>query len=180
MSPVGDILSDRLLQPVEGPRTARLRLRPFVAADLDAYAAMCADPEVMAHIGSGGPVGRDIAWRQMAMFNGEWTLRGYGQWAIERLADGALLGRAGFLHPEGWPGNELGWLLARDAWGQGYASEAVRAARDFGRARLGVTDLISLIRPANLRSIALAQRIGAVLERETDFFGGPARVYRHP
>lgn len=160
--------------------TDRLVLRPFRAADLDPYAAICADPEVMRHIGAGGPVGRDVAWRQMALHLGEWTLRGYGTWALERRADGALLGRAGFLHPEGWPGVELAWLLARPAWGQGLAFEAVRAARDFGRRRLGVERPISLIRPDNARSIALAERLGAMREDELSFLGGATLRYRHP
>lgn len=62
--------------------TARLRLRPFRADDIEAYAALCADAEVMRHIGAGTPIGRDLAWRQMAALNGEWSLRGYGHWAL--------------------------------------------------------------------------------------------------
>lgn len=158
--------------------TARLVLRAFRNGDLDAYAEMCADAEVMRHIGKGGPVGRDVAWGQMAFFLGHWSLRGYGMWAVER--DGALIGRAGFIHPEGWPGLELGWLLARDAWGQGYATEACRAALTHGRGQFGEREVISLIRPANQRSIALAQRLGATLAREIDFMGAPAQVYLHP
>jgi len=160
--------------------TARLRLRPFVEADLDAYAEMCADEEVMRYIGTGGAVGRDIAWRQMAMFLGHWTLRGYGMWALERRSDRRLIGRAGYLHPEGWPGNELAWLLERDAWGHGYAFEAVNAARAFGRDALGVGELISLIRADNTRSIALAQRLGAVDAGPVTVMGGEARLFRHP
>ena len=162
-------------------RTPRLRLRAFVQGDLDAYAAMCADAEVMRHIGAGGPVGRDMAWRAMAVFLGQWALLGYGMWAIERRSDGRLIGRAGFLNPEGWPGNELGWLLARDAWGQGFAFEAASAALAFGRRELGLNgELISLIRDANTRSIALAERLGAVNTGPIEFLGGQALVFRHP
>lgn len=157
--------------------TARLVLRAFRGGDLDDYAAMCADAEVMRHIGKGGPVGRDVAWNQLAFFLGHWSLRGYGMWAIEH--DGRLIGRAGFINPEGWPGLELGWLLARDAWGQGYATEACIAALRHGRAQFGKRELISLIRPANERSIAVASRLGATLAREIDFMGTPARVYVH-
>lgn len=160
-------------------RTARLHLRMFRAGDLDAYAAMCADAEVMQHIGEGGPVGRDVAWRQMALFLGHWTLRGHGMWAVERRADGRLIGRVGFLEPEGWPGCELGWLLARETWGEGYAQEASAAAIACGREQLGLTELISLIRPDNRRSIALAERLGASLDRSIDFMGGTTEVYRH-
>ena len=63
--------------------TARLKLRQFRGADWDAYAAMCADPEVMRHIGAGGPLARDDAWRSMSGMLGHWTLRGYGMWAVE-------------------------------------------------------------------------------------------------
>ena len=160
--------------------TPRLVLRGFRLADLDAYAAMCADEEVMRHIGSGGTVGRDVAWRHLALFLGSWSLIGHGMWAIERRADGALIGRAGFLEPEDWPGCELGWLLARTAWGQGYAFEAAQAARDCGRHELGLGRLISLIRPDNQRSIALAERLGARNGGPIDFMGSQALLYRHP
>jgi RimJ/RimL family protein N-acetyltransferase len=160
--------------------TPRLRLRALSLADLDAYAALCADEEVMRYIGAGGPVGRDVAWRHLALFNGEWTLSGSGMWAVERRSDGVFIGRAGFLNPVGWPGRELGWTLARAAWGQGYAFEASEAARRFGRQQLGVTDLISMIRQANARSIALAERLAATNEGPIDFLGGQALVFRHP
>lgn len=62
--------------------TARLRLRAFTLADLDAYAAICADVEVMRYIGTGGPVGRDVAWRHLAAFLGEWALTGLGGTAL--------------------------------------------------------------------------------------------------
>ena len=160
-------------------RTARLELRAFAERDLDAYAAMCADPEVMRFIGAGGPVDRGLAWRQMAMFVGEWTLHGYGMWAVVSREDGRLLGRAGFLHPPGWPEAELGWLLARDAWGRGLAAEAARAALAHGRERLGLDAPISLIRPDNLRSIALARRLGATPESRIELLGAQAMVWRH-
>jgi RimJ/RimL family protein N-acetyltransferase len=160
-------------------KTPRLLLRPFRLADLDAYAAMCADEEVMRYIGSGGAVGRDVAWRHLALFLGSWALVGHGMWAIERRSDGVLIGRAGFLDPEGWPGCELAWLLARAAWGQGYAFEAARAALAFGCRELGLSDVISLIRPDNRRSIALAERLGAHSAGPIEFMGDSALLYRH-
>ena len=160
--------------------TERLTLRHFREADLDAYAAMCADPEVMRHIGAGGPVGRDVAWRQMALFLGEWALHGFGMWAVASRASGELLGRVGYLQPEGWPGCELGWLLGRTHWGQGYAVEAARAALEIGRRELGRGELISLIRADNLRSISLALRLGARHDGRIEFMGSSAELYRHP
>src|SRR5436309_265442 len=106
--------------------TERLILRMFRQDDLDAYAAMCADEEVMRYIGEGKAIDRVAAWRQMAMMLGQWCLKGHGQFALEERATGTLLGRAGYFEPEGWPGFELGWLLRRESWGKGYATEATR------------------------------------------------------
>ena len=172
-------MSGRALNAIPSVDTPHLRLRAFALDDLDAYAAMCADEEVMRYIGTGGAVGRDVAWRHLAMFLGAWALVGHGMWAIERRSDGALIGRAGFLDPEGWPGCELAWLLARDAWGQGFAFEAAQAALAFGRGEQGLRDVISLIRPDNARSIALAERLGARSAGPIDFMGGSALLYRH-
>lgn len=160
--------------------TPRLRLRAFVQADLDAYAAMSADAEVMRYIGEGHPVARDMAWRQMAAFLGHWMLRGYGMWALERRDDGRLIGRVGYLHPEGWPGLEIGWLLERSAWGQGYAREAAAAALAWGRHELGLRQLISLIRAGNLPSERLALHLGAQLAGEVQMMGAPANLFRYP
>ena len=71
-------------------------------------------------------------WRHMAFMVGHWQLRGYGPWAVEEKASGELVGRVGFLNPEGWPAFELGWTLARKFWGRGYATEAARRALDYG------------------------------------------------
>lgn len=159
-------------------RTARLVLRPFRERDLDAFAAISADPEVMRHIGAGGPMDRAATWRSMALFLGHWALRGHGMWALEH--GGRFIGRVGFLEPEGWPGCELGWLLAREAWGQGFAFEAASAARAWGREAAGLGALISLVRPDNLRSVALAERLGCQAGAPVEFLGGPALVFRHP
>jgi RimJ/RimL family protein N-acetyltransferase len=145
--------------------SARLRLRPFAEADLDAYAAMSADPEVMRYIADGTTLDRETAWRQIAMFLGHWSLRGYGLFALEPKAGGAMIGFAGLWHPEGWPGVELGWRLARSAWGHGYATEAATVARDWAYATLPFAHLISVIDQANDRSIAVARRLGGTCER---------------
>jgi RimJ/RimL family protein N-acetyltransferase len=157
--------------------TPRLRLRAFRSHDLDAYAAMCADPEVMRYLGPGLTLSRTDSWRSIASMLGHWRLLGYGMWALESKADGAFLGRAGFLDPPGWPGFELGWTLAREHWGNGYATEAARAALTYAFDILGRDRVISLIRPGNERSVRVAGRLGAKLAGEVDLLGSTALVY---
>ena len=160
--------------------TTRLRLRAHTLADLDAHADLCADEEVMQYVGTGGIVGRDAAWRQLAMFLGQWPLRGYGVWALELRSERRLIGHVGFLHPEGWPSCELCWTLVRSVWGQGLAFGAASAARAFGRDALGIEQPISLIRGANARSIRLPERLGAVNTGSVPFLGGSALLFQHP
>ena len=157
--------------------TPRLRMRAFRSSDLDAFAAMSADEEVMRYIGTGAALKPPDAWRSMAFFLGHWQLLGHGMWALESKETGELIGRAGFLQPEGWPGFELGWLLSRSHWGLGYAREAAKAALRFAFETLNRDRVISLIRPANARSIKLAISLGYALVGELELLGGKVLVY---
>jgi RimJ/RimL family protein N-acetyltransferase len=160
--------------------TARLRLRHFRAADLNPYAALCADPEVMRYVGDRSVLSREDAWRQMAMLAGHWHLRGFGMWAVEERTTGAFVGRVGLHYPEGWPDREVAWALARPFWGRGYATEAARAALGEAFGRLGWARVISLIDPANTRSVRLAERLGERLEGEATIRGHRVAVYALP
>jgi RimJ/RimL family protein N-acetyltransferase len=160
--------------------TARLILRGFTPADVEPYVRMLADPEVARFLGDGQPLHRVDAWRQLAMLIGHWELRGFGLWAVEERASGRLIGRIGCHEPEGWPGFELGYALARDAWGQGYAREGAAAALAFARRELGRDAIISLIRPANSASIAVAEHFGARCTGSVEFFGAPTDIYTYP
>ena len=157
--------------------TRRLILRAFRASDLDAYAEICADPQVTRFLGAGTPLSREDTWRQMAMFLGHWDLLGYGMWALEEGASGRLLGRVGFLNPEGWPGFELGWALGRAHWNRGFATEAAHAALYHAFTELARTHVISLIYPENTASIRVAEKLGESFEREMDIFGKRVLVY---
>lgn len=159
--------------------TERLVLRGFRETDLDAFAAMSADAEVMRYIGSGETVDRNGSWRTLAGFLGHWTLRGCGMWAIELKRDGAFLGRVGLHHPPYWPALEAGWVLAREAWGQGYAREGATAALSFARRALPPQRLVSFIRPGNERSVKVALALGARRESDGELLGLPVQVYVH-
>jgi RimJ/RimL family protein N-acetyltransferase len=160
--------------------TERLLLRPFEQADLDAFAELCADPEVMRFIGTGRTLDREDAWRAMALYSGHWTLLGYGQWALVEKATGLLVGRAGLWNPEGWPGLEAGWLLRRSCWGQGFATEAGRAVLDHAFRVVRARHVISLIYPENTPSIRVAERLGERLEGTTVLYGSEVCVYGIP
>jgi RimJ/RimL family protein N-acetyltransferase len=158
--------------------TNRLTLRMLRESDFDAYAEMCGDAEVMRYIGDGQPLARPMAWRNLALMIGHWSLRGYGLLAAEERSSGVLAGRIGFWNPDGWPGFELGWMLRRSFWGRGYATEGARAALDFAFTRLGQPHVISLIRAENVASIRVAERLGERLVDSADLMGKPALVYR--
>ena len=156
--------------------TERLRLRAFLDSDLDAWAAIVADPETARFVG--GVRDRGEAWLRLAMYVGHWELRGYGLWAVEERASGRFVGRAGLWYPAEWPELEVGWTLARDVWGRGYATEAGRAAVEWGRTELGLTRIASVISAGNTRSIAVAERLGMTLDRTTTLSDGdPVSVY---
>jgi RimJ/RimL family protein N-acetyltransferase len=158
-------------------QTERLRLRPFRESDLDAYTALCADPEVIRHLGDGRPFTRDQAWRHMAMLVGHWALRSYGMWAVEEISSGAFVGRIGCHHPEGWPEFEIGWTLARPYWGMGYAYEGTVAAVQYAFMALGRDRVASFIRPDNVRSIRLAERLGERRDGEVEVAGHRVWVF---
>jgi RimJ/RimL family protein N-acetyltransferase len=159
--------------------TDRLILRAFREDDLDAYAEMGQDPEVVEFLSADGSLlTRADSWRQMAMFLGHWELRGFGTWAVEERATGAFVGRVGLHFPEGWPDRELGWTIARRFWGRGYASEAARASIAHAFGPLGWTHLVSLIHQDNQRSALLAERLGYHLHGTAEVRGLHLKMYR--
>ena len=116
----------------------------------------------------------------MAVFNGHWSLFGFGVWAVEHHETSALMGRIGCFHPEGWPAFEIGYVLGRDHWGAGYAIEGAGAALNFAREQCYPNRIISLIRPDNAGSIRVAERLGGSLEGDVEFFGARSLVYDYP
>ena len=146
---------------MQGPtlQTERLILRPQIAQDFEPWAALMANEEATRHLG--GPQPRSVAWRGFCSVAGAWALFGFSMFSVVDRASGRWIGRLGPWKPEGWPGTEIGWALAPDAWGQGYAREGASAAIDWAFDELGWTDVIHCIRPENQRSQALAHRLGS-------------------
>jgi RimJ/RimL family protein N-acetyltransferase len=163
------------LSQVPTLETERLWLRLFRENDIDAYAAMIADPEVT-HF-TGGPWDRGWSWRHLAFLIGHWKLRGAGMWALEHKGTGAFVGMVGFSEPEGWPGFELAGKLARRWWGQGYASEGARAAMDYAFTVWKDDRIISLVNPENQASIRVVERIGERLHGRIQHLGKEVLCY---
>lgn len=168
-----------MMRSVPTLTTERLILRPFAPADVPAFIALYADAEVARHLTAGGvPLSPEDAWRQLAMFIGHWELRGFGMWAVAELSQpDVLIGRVGAHQPEGWPDVEIGWALAREHWGRGYATESAVAAMRFAFDTLHLPRVMSLILPPNTRSRAVAQRLGEQHSGEWVHRGQTADVY---
>jgi RimJ/RimL family protein N-acetyltransferase len=157
--------------------TERLVLRAFDASDLDSFAKMNADPEVVAFLGNGQTVDRQESWKIMAWLLGHWQLRGFGPWAVEERETRRFVGRVGLFYPEGWPGIEISYVLARSAWGKGYATEGARAAMSHAFEKLKIPRLISLIHPANRSSVKVAEKLGETFDGQMEFNGRTVLVY---
>ncbi|MDG4826408.1 GNAT family N-acetyltransferase [Asanoa sp. WMMD1127] len=151
--------------------TERLLLRGWRDDDLDPLAAVNADPEVMRYILDGSVRDRGRTEADLRRIRDGWDQRGFGLFAVEVRATGRLIGWAGlavpeFL-PEVLPAVEIGWRLARDAWGQGYATEAATAALRFGFDDRGLDRVISIRHVDNARSERVMTKLGLTPEFET-------------
>jgi RimJ/RimL family protein N-acetyltransferase len=151
--------------------TERLILRPWRDADLAPFARMNADPEVMAHLpGLLTPTESNaMAERIRTAMRDE----AFGLWAVQVAGGAEFVGYTGLSRPRFaapfTPCVEVGWRLSRAAWGQGYATEAARAAIHHGFAVAGLEQIVSFTVPANRRSIAVMRRLGMQRSAADDF-----------
>ncbi len=151
--------------------TPRLRLRPWRDEDAEPMAAINRDPEVTRYLNRAVDDAAVETFHAGAVAH--WELHGFGWWALEsrepELA-GQLVGFAGVAYPAFLPElaerPELGWRLARSAWGRGLGTEAATVARDDAYGRLALPELISIIHPENERSRRLAEKLGMEIERQ--------------
>ena len=154
--------------------TRRLLLRRFSEEDLDDFVALHSDPAVTRFI---QPLDRAGAEERLLKDGVEWHERGYGMLAVLDVASGAFLGRAGLKYWPQFGETELGWALRRDAWGNGYATEAARASVEWAFANFEMPYLTAMINRQNRRSIAVAERLGLRPTRDDELLGEPVVVY---
>lgn len=166
-------------------KTARLRLRVWKPDDLAPFAALNADPDVVAHLR--GPMMRVDSDALVERMDAHFKREGFGVWAVEAPGIASFIGMVGIAVP-GFvapftPCVEIAWRLARPFWGNGFASEAARAALRFGFENVGLSEIVALTVPGNTRSMAVMERLG-MKRKTTDDFAHPLlpaghRLSRH-
>jgi RimJ/RimL family protein N-acetyltransferase len=152
-------------------RTPRLRIRDWRDDDFEAYAAMNADPRVMEFFP--GMVSREESLLRFARGRARIAARGYGFWPVEVLGGPPFIGMVALVEPDFaapfMPAVEIGWRLAAAHWGRGYATEAARAALEFGFERLGLPEIVSFTTAANTRSRRVMEKLGMHRSPADDF-----------
>ena len=140
--------------------TERLLMRPFTLDDVDAGFALWSDPEVARFIGGAHP-SPDRTRALIERHVEHQAAHGFSYWAVEERDTGRLVGEVGLQHLE-YTGEdvEIGWTIARDEWGSGYATEAARAWLDAAFGPLGLDEVIAVVRPENAPSHRVAERLG--------------------
>ncbi|MEO5941053.1 MAG: GNAT family N-acetyltransferase [Candidatus Limnocylindrales bacterium] len=157
--------------PIPQLTTARLLLREWRDTDREPFAAMNADPRVVEHLS--GPLDRAASDALIDRIVARWATDGHGLWAVERREDPRFIGFVGLAAPSFevafTPCVEVGWRLAPEAWGRGYATEAAREALRFGFEDLDLAEIVSFTVPANVRSRAVMERLGLTRDAADDF-----------
>jgi ribosomal-protein-alanine N-acetyltransferase len=147
--------------------TERMLLRSFRLEDLEALWAIQRDPETMRWYPH--PFAREESEGWIRRNLERYERDGYGLWAVELLEDARFAGSCGLAiqQVDGVGELEVGWMFDRALWNRGLATEAGRACRDLAFGTLGRTRLISLVRPENVPSCRVAEKLGMTVEKET-------------
>jgi RimJ/RimL family protein N-acetyltransferase len=169
------------LAQLNGPviETERLILRPWRGDDIAPNTAMLSDPDTARFITPDRkPVTNELnGWRNAAIMAGHWVLYGAGMFVVEEKSSGQFTGRVGPWFPPTWPGFEVGWGIAKEFRGKGYAIEAARAAIDWAFASFEIDQVVHSIDPENAASQAVARRLGAEIQGQAELFGHVADVW---
>jgi RimJ/RimL family protein N-acetyltransferase len=140
--------------------TRRLILRPFVPDDLDRLAVILSDPDVMRYLPGGSPRTREQTENTFKFTIAHWEQRGFGWWAVVNKANQELIGWCGLKLVETTGETEVLYMLARQHWGKGYATEAATASLRYGFEELGLDRIIAVAVPANIASRRVMEKMG--------------------
>lgn len=165
------------MTPAPTLHTKRLTLRGPERGDLAYFTDMVVHSRRMKALGENGTA--TDAWRGFLSGIGHWNWHGYGFFTLTDTATGVPLGRVGILNHEGWPEPELAYHVFDGSEGKSIAFEGACAVREWAGTTLGFSPLVSIINPGNARSRALAERLGATLEKKGSHDGDAAVFYRH-
>lgn len=157
--------------------TERLFTRHFVADDLDSFAALCADPEVMRYVGDGQTLPRSEVARWINVCRQKYSARGYGTSAVFEKATGEFIGYCGVVRAPGNDFDELIYVFHRSAWGRGYATEVGRAMLGYVFARSSLSKIYATVYADNHASRKVADKLGMMMEKITDPDGEPVVFY---
>ncbi len=160
--------------------TDRLVLRPMGSGDVDSHITMMQDPVIAAFLTPEGKP-RDLGseWRMAAAMVGHWTIREFGFFSVFEKESGAWIGRVGPWQPGDWPGLEVGWAIASNYWGRGYAPEAALATMGWVFEKFpSLQRIISVIDSDNENSQIVAQKVGEEKTDEIfDFWGHKLNIW---
>lgn len=167
--------------------TTRLLLRLPEAADAQALMEIHQDPEVLEQglvTLTAPPGGIELSLRNVDRMLRHWKRYGYGQWSVVEKGTDLVIGCVGFYHREEHSEIEIGWIIRRSHWGNGFATEAARAIIDWTWRTTNIDHIVSLIRPTDARSRRVAEKCGQRFEREgIEPISGENRsifgIYRH-
>jgi len=154
--------------------TERLYLRPMIMRDVDDLVALHADPEVSRYMRA---FDREEAVERLRRDESDWREYGHGLFTLLASDDGRFLGRVGLKYWPQFDEAEVGWVLRREEWGRGYATEAARACADWGFREFAYPYLTAMIRAENARSIRVAERLGMTPRRDDTLFEVPVVVH---
>lgn len=158
--------------------TERLLLRPWTLGDGQAWFDILREPDILQYFPNPEPPERVKAEAYITHHLAHWTQYGYGHWAIVTPGDGRIIGWCGLEHLSELDEVEVAYLLSRGAWGRGYASEAARAAIEFGFEKAGVPGIIGLVDPENHASIRVLEKCGLRLADRIRLWGMEMLRYR--
>jgi len=162
---------------IQSVETERLLLRPFARDDLDEFASINGDADVMRYIGDGKPQTRAQTELRLETILDHWAQHGFGLWALVDKASNALIGFCGLQYLDNTAEIEIGYRLAKQFWGLGYATEAAAATLRYAFEVLGLDRIVAVVQPENFASQSVIEKIGLRYVKEARFYNSDVEYY---